>query len=227
MNERDVQLMRSLMNSIGDVIEGGVVLIDAPSTQFVRINLVLLKGLIEDNGRSGIFISVDRPHQYMVHLMRMHQISLDKIAFIDVISRFSGDKKNEQASVGFVDGPFHIDSLPKAMENWSVVETGSIHLSDCGFAMIDNIAALQVYNRNPAVELFINNFILTAKSQRSILIPMVLDRQRHGTLYQSAQRLSDIEVKVEANLSYATRYPGSEDAKPGSISEIDHQGEGC
>jgi hypothetical protein len=207
--------MRSLMDSIGDRIEGGVVLIDVPSTQFVRVNLVLLKGLMEEKERNGIFISVDRPHQYMVHLMRMHQIGLDKVTFIDVISRFSSDRKQEKAKVNFVDGPFHIDSLPSAMENWNFDgDLGSITMEDCGFAMIDNIAALQIYNRNPAIELFINNFIITAKSHGGMLVPMVLDRKRHESLYNSAQRLSDIEVRVEKDLSFATRYPDSIGVEP-------------
>jgi len=222
MNERDIQLMKSLLDSIGEGMDGGVVLIDVPSTQFVRVNLVLLKGLMEDRGRQGIFISVDRPHQYMVHLMRMHQISLGDVTFIDVISRFSSDRKGGEARVGFVDGPFHIDSLPSALEESSKGQgSGFLPLEDCGFAMIDNIAALQIYNRNPAVELFINNFILTAKSHGSMLVPMVLDKSRHESLYDSAQKLSDVEIKVEKGLSFATRNPSLEFSGNGVITEAD------
>ncbi len=223
MNEHDVQLMKSLMNSIGEGMDGGVVLIDVPSTQFVRVNLVLLKGLMEDRGRQGIFISVDRPHQYMVHLMKMHQISLDDVTFIDVISRFSSDRKGGKARVGFVDAPFHIDSLPSALEKSSDgCGSGIIPLEDCGFAMIDNIAALQIYNRNPSVELFINNFILTAKSHGSMLVPMVLDKSRHESLYRSAQKLSDVEIKIEKDLTFATRNSGFEFSGQRVISEADY-----
>lgn len=219
MNERDVQLMRSLIDIIGQKAEGRVVLIDVPSTQFVRINLVLLKGLMEEKGNGGVFISVDRPHQYMVHLLRMHQIEVEKITFIDVISRFSGDRKGGQANVGFVDGPFHIDTLPTALEDWTINSaTESLDLNDCGFVMIDNISALQIYNRNPAVELFINNFIMAVKSSSNMLVPMVMDRQRSQSLYSSTQRLSDMEIKVGKDLSLATQ--ASESRSPRQISEM-------
>ncbi|NYT11996.1 MAG: hypothetical protein GKC03_05510 [Methanomassiliicoccales archaeon] len=219
MNERDVQLMRSLIDTIGDKTQGGVVLIDVPSTQFVRINLVLLRGLLEEKGNGGVFISVDRPHQYMVHLLRMHQIELDRITFIDVISRFSGDRKEGKAKVGFIDGPFHIDTLPTALEDWAVSSTpGPLDLSDCGFVMIDNLSALQIYNRNPVVELFINNFIIAAKSSGNMFVPMVMDRQRSQSIYSSAQRLSDMEIKVGKDLSYVTQ--SSESPSPRQVSEM-------
>jgi hypothetical protein len=218
MNERDVQLMRSLIDTIGKKTEGGAVLIDVPSTQFVRVNLVLLKGLLEEKGNGGVFISVDRPHQYMVHLLKMHQIELDRITFIDVISRFSGDRKEGNGNVGFVDGPFHIDSLPTALEDWTISNTaGSLDLSDCGFVMIDNISALQIYNRIPAVELFIDNFIMAAKSSSNMLVPMVMDRQRNQSLYSSTQRLSDMEIKVGKDLSFVTR--SSESLSPRQMTE--------
>ncbi|HUV25145.1 MAG TPA: hypothetical protein VMW26_06930 [Methanomassiliicoccales archaeon] len=219
MNERDVQLMSSLIDAIGEKTNRGMVLIDAPYTQFVRINLVLLKGLLEEKGNGGVFISVDRPHQYMVHLMRMHQIELDNITFIDVISRFSGNQKKGQAKVDFFDGPFHIDSLPLAFDDRTDCNTpGLLELDECGFLMIDNISALQIYNRNPAVELFINNFVMVAKTRANVLIPMVIDRQRNQSLYSSAQRLSDLEIKVSHDLSCVTQ--SSENPSPRQVSEM-------
>ncbi|NYT16380.1 MAG: hypothetical protein GKC02_10570 [Methanomassiliicoccales archaeon] len=218
MNQRDVQLMRSLMDSIGDIDEGGVVLIDVPSTQFVRINLILLKGLLEEMGRSGIFISVDRPHQYMVHLMRMHRIDLDNVTFIDMINRLSGDRKREQAKVGFADGPFHIGSLPSGLDEWASEGThGLFELSECGFAMVDNIATLEVFNRDPAVKLFVNNFILLAKSHGNMMVPIVLDKERNQSLYRAAQKLCDVEIRVTHDLSNANRC--SEIEIPKRISE--------
>jgi len=190
------------MERLGDSIDGGVALINAPSTQFVRVNLILLKGLIDELGRSGVFISVDRPHQYMVHLMRMHGMAIEQVTFIDVISRFSADKKVGVAKVGFVDGPFNINSLPDTISMMSLQGgTPMDSISKGGFAMIDNIAALQVYNRNPTVELFINNFILMAKSSGNIFVPLVLDSEKSQTLFQYARGLADREVVVGKDFS--------------------------
>ncbi|MFW5914240.1 MAG: hypothetical protein ACOCSO_00445 [Thermoplasmatota archaeon] len=216
MNERDTNLMHSLMEDLGGSFRGGVVLLDSPSTQFVRVNLVLLKGMLEMMGKTGIFISVDRPHQYMVHLMKMHGIDLQKITFIDVISRFSGDRKGGDGNVGHAGGPFHIDALPHAMQEEGVGPTLE-NLNDQGFAMIDNLAALLTYNRNPAVELFINNFILVAKSQGRVTIPLVVDSERHPSLFKSAQRLCMREIDVKEHLSVKGKRSGIDHTKGGGM----------
>ena len=74
MNEKDIKLTMRLKESVGDSSFTGPILLDVKSTQFVRVNMLLLKALSNENGRSGMFISVDRPHQYMVHLLTMHQM---------------------------------------------------------------------------------------------------------------------------------------------------------
>lgn len=73
MNVKDLELMDSIVDVIRDTPRC-VILFDVRSTQFVRTSLTILKGLLDEIGLGGIFISVDRPHLYMVHLMKMHQI---------------------------------------------------------------------------------------------------------------------------------------------------------
>ena len=100
MNEKDLMLYEQIKGELGDPPLSGPVVIDVKTTQFVRLELVLLKALIGD-GRPGLFISVDRPHQYMVHLLTMHQIEHCNITFVDAVSRFSADRKQAKGQCGF------------------------------------------------------------------------------------------------------------------------------
>lgn len=184
MNERDRSLVRMVIDSLGPRTSG-VVLFDADSTQFVRMNLVLLKGLLEDKGLGGIFITVDRPHQYMAHLLRMHQVSMDGLVFIDAIGRLSGDRKEALARAGYVDAPFHIDSLPDAIAGMNTGEIPGVDVEKVDFVMIDNLAALLPFNSYAAVEAFVNNFISTMTARWNALVPMVADRERNGLLYDT------------------------------------------
>lgn len=202
MNERDFKLMKALMERIGDYVDGGVIIIDAPYTQFVRINLVILKALVDELGRSGIFISIDRPHQYMVHLMKMHGVSIDGVTFIDVISKFSAESKREAARVKFTDGPFHINTITEEISRMRMDGENIIEgLEKKGFVMIDNIATLYTYNSNPVVELFINSFIFMARTKNDIFIPLVMDSAKSGPLYESASSLADLILKVNMDFS--------------------------
>jgi hypothetical protein len=200
MNEKDLSQMRCMMSGLEECKFQGPVLIDCPSTQFVRANLMLLRGLSADHGMPGIFISVDRPHQYMVHLLTMHQIKAEQITFIDAISRFSADFKIAPATVGFVDTPFHVDRLPQAIEKWSVGGNGHTpHLNNFDFAMIDNLAALLTYNSYSSVELFLRNFVTVLTEQKKVLIPLVIDSEKSGLLYDTAKGLCQSEVKLQDN----------------------------
>lgn len=191
MNERDECLLRHIMGSMKEDLKG-LVLLDTSSTQSVRVNLVLLKGLLERRNLSGIFISVDRPHQYMAHLLRMHHIDLQNVVFVDVIGRSSADCKECEASVGHADAPFHIDSLPETLRDMSERDPGTAR-----FVMIDNLATLLTYNSYSSVERFLRSLVeMTAAS--GAVIPLVMDREKHGLLYETARSLSGREIRCRA-----------------------------
>jgi hypothetical protein len=218
MNEKDVAQMRCIMDGLEECNLQGPVLVDCPSTQFVRTNLMLLAGLSAEHGMPGIFISVDRPHQYMVHLLTMHQIRAEHITFIDAISRFSADFKIAPANVGFVDTPFHVDRLPQAIEKWSASGNGHTpRLGDFEFAMIDNLAALLTYNSYSSVELFLRNFVTVLTAQKKVLIPIVIDSERSSLLYDTAKELCQSEVKMhDSTFAIST----SVDSRTKSISDL-------
>lgn len=199
MNERDRHLVCTAMASLGPRTSGAV-LFDADSTQFVRMNLVLLKGLLEDKGLEGIFITVDRPHQYMAHLLRMHQVSMDRLAFIDAIGRLSGDQKEAPARAGYVDAPFHIDSLPDTIAEMHSGEIPGIDVDKVDFVMIDNLAALLPFNSYAAVEAFVNKFISVMTARWNALVPMVVDRERNGLLYDTVLSRADDAISLREPL---------------------------
>jgi hypothetical protein len=195
MNERDTAQTAEILRSIGETGLAGAVLIDAPYTQFVRVNLMLLKGLSQDTHLPGVFVSVDRPHQYIVHLLSMHQIKADNLVFIDAISRFSADSKTAEANVGFLDGPFHIDRLTMAFSDmrWPNDGTSPV-LKSVKFALIDNLSALLTYNSFSSVELFLRTFVKVFEPQGNVLIPLIIDSQRSKPLYEMAKTLCAKEI---------------------------------
>ncbi|HVO77371.1 MAG TPA: hypothetical protein VMS79_00725 [Methanomassiliicoccales archaeon] len=193
MNERDTAQTAAILRSIRENGLAGAVLIDAPFTQFVRVNLMMLKGLSQDSRLPGVFVSVDRPHQYIVHLLSMHQIRAENLVFIDAISRFSADSKVAEANVGFLDGPFHIDRLTSAFSEMKWANDGTA-LKDVRFALIDNLSALLTYNSFSAVESFLATFVRGFEPQGNVLIPLIIDSERSRPLYEVAKSLCAKEI---------------------------------
>ena len=223
MNEKDIKLTARLKESVGDPSFTGPILLDVKSTQFVRVNMLLLKALSNENGRSGMFISVDRPHQYMVHLLTMHQINVQGLIFIDAISQFAADCKVAPANVSFVDGPFHIDDLPGAIKEWTLRSNGSsIDLKGCGFAMIDNLAALLTYNSFSSVEKFLHDFVNVISMNGRMAIPLVVDKERNQALYEMVRAVCKKEVNINDT---PTGLPDvNMERRYGRISDISYNG---
>ena len=198
MNDKDVEQTKCILEAFDKTGLKGAILLDVPSTQFVRVNLLMLRGLSMERGMSGMFVSVDRPYQYMVHLMTMHQIPAERLMFIDAISRFSADCKVAPAHVDFVDGPFHVDRLPEAMNEWGRNGNAKpVPLSECGFAIIDNLSALLTYNSYHSVELFLKNFIGVMENAGNVTVPLMIDSEKYGLLYETAKTMCKAELHLK------------------------------
>ena len=211
MNSKDERQMLDILDAFDKCGFKGAIILDVPATQFVRVNLMMLRGLAQERALPGIFISVDRPHQYMVHLLSMHQIKAENLIYIDAISRFSADFKVANAKVGFMDGPFRIDRLPMAMNEWIKSCNGqSLNLNNSGFAIIDNLSALLTYNSFTSVQTFLQNFIQTLHSSGNMIVPLMIDSEKSGLLYETARSMCNVEIRMKDIISDQTIDVGPE-----------------
>ena len=71
-------------------LNGGKVLVVSRYTERMRVNICLLKFFLHEMKQKGIFITIDRPHQYTASLLTLHGISQDNLVYIDAVSRISG-----------------------------------------------------------------------------------------------------------------------------------------
>ena len=106
-----------------------------------------------------------------------------------------------------MDAPFHIDTLPAAINSMG---TEKLDLDTCGFAMIDNLAAMLPYNSFASVQAFLKMFVEVMTSRGSTIVPLVVDRERCGPLYEAAKSLAvkEIDCRAEA-IANATSNMGS------------------
>ncbi len=204
MNAKDIQLMRTIISQLGNLNNGNRLLFSVNYARISRTNLILLKALLEELNKKGLFITIDRPHQYMEHLLRMHRIKYNNLLFIDAIASFSGtllSEKDYEVNVKFVDSPFQIDLLPELFslnpEDTSRT-VGKIDMMGVDFILIDNVATMLNYNDTNMVEKFLENYLAKFRDRNNIFIPLILDSVTYGSLYQVARELCDKEIDLEA-----------------------------
>lgn len=202
MNRNDLQLMSKLLPQISDPNRGNRLLLLVNYMRIAKTNLILLKALLEELNKRGIFISIDRPHRYMGHLLRIHRINYANLLFIDTITTFSSDKFNDvggESNVKIIESPFQIHLLPELLSMSPVKYDNvgyKIDLTDVDFIIIDNIAAMLNYNDHIMVEGFLESYLNKLTENRNILTPFLLDRTTHLSLYEAVRRLCDREIDV-------------------------------
>lgn len=200
MNARDISQYERLYKQIGDIPRPGLLLLDVPTTQFVVVELILLKALIGKEN-PGLFISVDRPHQYMVHLLDMHRIDRQQLRFLDAVSQFSQGDRDCHVKVGFLKGPSHIDELPEVLSKCSV-EGSDFDISRLHFTLIDNVSILMMYNSRQAVESFLDEIVKQLSGKMAVVL--VIDRKRFPDLYQAALSMGGSELRLDPQASPTT-----------------------
>ena len=204
MNDKDIQLAQRLSNLIkSDHRPASLTAsISAPTVNIARINISLLKAMLDLLHKQGIFVTIDRPHQYAEHLLRIHNIDFSKLTFIDMISAYAGDRK-----VGFKEwtnshGPFSLgDILDLIKLSNAAKESLYVDLLQIDFILFDNIGSLLVYNRADSVKRFLGQLMEQVKKTSGIFVAFVIDPRNYADLFDDVNSRSDICIEIGQDMS--------------------------
>lgn len=199
MNERDLKIVEKIVDELNDIDNHGSVVFDTTFTQIAKTNLLLLKGLLDPNGEKGLFVVLDRPHQYMSYLLHMHDVNQDNIWYIDTVTRMADGTNDRGDNVNFLEDQFHIGNFFEVFE--SKITTGLegkfSALEDIDFMILDNIATMLNYNRIEEVEKFIKNGSDFISQHPHIMGGVTVDSESNPELYEIITKNFDFVIDVE------------------------------
>lgn len=194
-----------LMKGIGTVIKSmqkkdhRKLLMVTDATNRTLINVAMLNHFLRVQGSSGIFITFDRPHQYIKKLLDINNINYDKLTFIDAISIISGNPSGQDSSmVKFINGPYKINLFDDFVAR-SYSRNGSgqeVNLDKLDFIMIDDISALCLYNKDSDVKNFIINFFSKVDGLDAFIVAFTLDANYNKELYQFIREHCEKEIFI-------------------------------
>lgn len=202
VNEKDLQLV----HAVGAVIEvdadASIYVLHAKYTNLVRVNLVLLKAFLEEKRRKGMMITIDRPHQYVSHLMQLHGVDQTNLTFIDAISTHSSDTKGGAVAPEFQRGPFNIESLPDFFTKPDNGQGLIVDMSKVDFVIIDNVSTLLTYNSMDSIKRFFVKYIKVLKAARpdGIQTALVMDRDQHPELFDFVSSLARKAIDLSPDM---------------------------
>jgi hypothetical protein len=218
LNEKDLELVHAVSSVLTGEDGSSIYLLHVKYTNLVRVNLVLLKAFLEDKKRRGLMITIDRPHQYLSHLMQLHGVDQTNLVFVDAISLHSADTKGGEVAPEFQMGPFHIEALPDfLLKHEDDGSSFQIDMSKIDFVIIDNVSTLLTYNSMESIKRFFQKYVDVLKSvkSRGIQTALVMDRDQHTELYEFISSLSRKSIELGQDmLVKGVRVMGAQVALP-------------
>jgi len=216
--EKDLELVHAVSSVLNGEEDSSIYLLHVKYTNLVRVNLVLLKAFLEDKKERGLMITIDRPHQYLSHLMQLHGVDQTNLVFVDAISLHSADTKGSEVAPEFQMGPFHIEALPDFfMKREDGGSSFQIDMSKIDFVIIDNVSTLLTYNSMESIKRFFQNYVdvLKGVNSRGIQTALAMDRDQHTELYEFIFSLSRKSIELGQDmLVKGVRVMGAQVALP-------------
>ncbi len=204
MNERDAQLVHTISAAIECDGGSSTFLVHARYTNLVRVNLVLLKALLEVKKLKGVMITIDRPHQYVSHLMQLHGVDQTNLLFVDTISSHSSDTKGGAVAPEFERGPFQIEMLPDYLSgSGDGGRKPALDMGQVEFVIIDNVSTLLTYNTMESIKKFFWKYrdTICKTSPKGIQTILVMDKDLHPDLFMFIAALSKKAIDLSPDFS--------------------------
>lgn len=170
----------------------GIFVISVRHTMMTRALVDVLRHLLNDRNESGVVFSVDRPSAYLSQLLERQGIALDKLLFLDAITRISGESVPATDKLELLSSPFCVNLLSEFVTCHSSKVAASGH----GFVVVDNLSALRPYLSNSCVERLVRTLKDLGGGVPGFRCIFVMDRDAHPELYDMVIRNGAKEVPV-------------------------------
>ena len=191
-------MFAQIKDSVGDML-AKTTLISIRSKFNARLNIMLLKYLVNDLGLKGVYICLERPSYYIEKLLRGRDVNLDNIVLLDAISKVSGDQSTcELAATEMMDTPFSKEFLRRILGTGT--GTSIMDLEDMDFVIIDSLSVLSCYIDDESL-IHLLESLGTASKIKTL---MSLDRTCDSELYDKAKTLCEKEIRFNDDMTVET-----------------------
>jgi hypothetical protein len=143
--------MRELEKELENLPENFILGVVMPSDNYEDVNMHLLSHLINRKKASGSYVSISKPYNHIVDLLKSKDINTDNIHFIDCISKGLGGKICVGDKCVFVDSPSHLTDLSVALHEF-FTSSGDKNR----FVYIDSLSTLSIHNNLDSVLKFVH-----------------------------------------------------------------------
>jgi len=172
--------------------ERGFILVTIATPKMLRVIIDILTVLLREEHKSGIVISVDRPHSYLARLLEKRGVPQDNLTYIDTVIGISGEALGSESNLVQLASPFCMSILS------NVFSTGLYDKKDTypGFIVVDNVGALKSFVSDSCIERFLKELNDVKEMMAGGKCIIVMDKTAHPDLYEMIKKSDVREVAL-------------------------------
>ncbi len=120
------------------------------SDKYEDINLKVLDYFVNEKKEKGSYITVNRPYENIVSVLKDKKININNLYFIDCITKKLGGKPFFARNVVFINSPENLTELSLRLHQTVIKK------KDSNFMFMDSLSTLSIYNNPDTMLKFIH-----------------------------------------------------------------------
>jgi len=141
-------MKKKLEKAIKGVKKGDIVLTLFPKENYEELNMHFLKLLLDDKKMSGAYITVNRPYENIVEIMKQNDLDHKKLFFTDCVTQETGKKGN----CNFIKSAQSLTNIGISLEP-------SYQNEGHAFIFLDSLDGLSLYHKPEMIIKFTRSLI--------------------------------------------------------------------
>ena len=184
--------MTILSENVRKIKPGTISLLISDAQDIMTNNLNLLKNFLKKD-RVGVYITINQPFFSLEKQLEANKIKIDNLFFIDLISSTVSLRSEKTEKCLFINSPSSLTELGIAIEQLITTIEGKEK-----FLIIDNIAALLIYNSTDVTSKFAHFIINKMRVNNITGIIMTIEEEETGKgLIDTISSFCDNVIKIK------------------------------
>jgi hypothetical protein len=180
-----------LTTKLKGVKDNAVILISSKSELHTQIVSNMLDLLVNKKEMGGVYLSITKPHEFILTTMSLGGVSTKNVFFIDCISLMAGKIQHERmTNVVFVENPSSLEEVSMYLDKMlSRVQ------SPKKFIFLDSLSSLLIYNSDKSVKEFAHFLINKIRLENIAGVILNIEKKEAEDIVRTLRPMCDAELR--------------------------------
>ncbi|AGK62114.1 hypothetical protein Asulf_02160 [Archaeoglobus sulfaticallidus PM70-1] len=191
MSEETTATSTNLIEELESAIASGaeVILIKAPAKKYLNVSLEITKYLCQK--AEGIYVTLNRPYASMKKIMQKEGIDLNKLIFIDSITRQTGGEEID------TDRCIYINSPDPTLMQVSIERAMDLIRTENRFIYLDSLSTISLYKSFETLLKFIRYITAKIRVKGFFGALFSVEKELDETYYSQLALMVDEVIEID------------------------------